>query len=174
MKPWTRWLLYLSVLVGSFLVAYVLTAPEEEAISTASFKDIKTLRGQLRSRKVSSQPDLLAATRETGLRVSEDIKGYVEGVLRVGDDVEISGWLVDMEGEGTPPYLFIFLRGKLVAETRPKGERQDVTRALNLSEGLEENVKFAVRVKCRAGEVPQVLAVNASGLYSALNSARCP
>jgi hypothetical protein len=62
----------------------------------------------------------------------------------------------------------------LVAETRPKGERQDVTRALNLSEGLEENVKFAVRVKCRAGEVPQVLAVNASGLYSALNSARCP
>jgi hypothetical protein len=166
--------LYLSVLVGSFLVAYVLTAPEEGPNTTASFKDIKTLRAQLRNRNVSSQADLLAAAREAGLRVSKDIKGFVEGLQRVGEEVEISGWLVDMEGEGTPPYIFVFLRGKLVAETRPKGERQDVTRALNLSEGLEENVKFAVKVKCRAGEVPQVLAVNESGLYSVMSSARCP
>ena len=174
MKRWARLLLYASVLVGSFLVAYVMTAPEEEVTGTSNFKDIRALRGQFRTRNVSGPADMLALTREAGLRVSKDIKGFVEGVQRVGDSVEISGWLVDMEGDGTPPHLFIFAGGKLVAETRPEGERRDVTRALNLSEGLEENVKFSVRIKCRAGELAQVLAVNASGLYSIMNSSRCP
>jgi hypothetical protein len=123
---------------------------------------------------VSNHADLLAAARENGLRASKDIKGFVEGVQRSGEEVEISGWLVDMEGDGTPPHLFIFAGGKLVAETRPKGERKDVTRALNLSEGLEEDVKFSIRVKCRAGELSQVLAVTTVGFYSVMNSARCP
>jgi hypothetical protein len=162
------------VLVGSFLVAYVLTAPEEPATNTSNFKDIKTFRTELRNRKVSNYSDMLAMARESGLRATKDIKGFVDVHQRVGDDVEISGWLVDMEGDGTPPFLFIFAGGKLVGEARPKGERKDVTRALNLSDGLEDNVSFSVKFKCRAGELSQVLAVNASGLYSVMNSARCP
>ena len=168
-----RLLLYASVLVGSFLIAYVLTAPEEVA-NTSGFKDINTLRVDLRNRNVASPADLQAAARENGLRATKDIKGFVEGHQRVGDDVEISGWLADMEGDGTPPFLFIFAGGKMVGETRPKGERKDVTRALNLSEGLEENVKFSLRIKCRAGELSQVLAVNTVGFYTVMNSARCP
>jgi hypothetical protein len=174
MNRWARWLLYSSVLVGSFLAAYVLTAPEEQATNSSDFKDIKTLRAELRNRNVSNYSDLLAMARQSGLRASLDIKGFVEEVQRVGDDVEISGWLVDLAGDGEPPFLFIFAGGKLVAETRPKGERKDVTRALNLSEGIEENVKFSVKVKCRAGELSQVLAVSTFGFYSVMNSARCP
>jgi hypothetical protein len=174
MNRWARWLLYGSVLIGSFLVAYVLTAPEEPATNTSNFKDIKTVRTDLRNRNVSDYSDMLAMVRESGLRASMDIKGFVEGVQRVGEDVEISGWLVDMAGDGEPPFLFIFAGGKLVGETRPKGERKDVTRALNLSDGLEENVKFSLKVKCRAGELSQVLAVSNVGFYSVMNSARCP
>ncbi len=173
MRRWAKVLLYISVLAGSFLVTYMLTAPEKAA-DTSSFKDIKTLRAELRNRRVSTHGDLLVAARENGLRASKDLKGFIEGVRRAGEDVDASGWLVDMEGDGTPPYLFVFSGGKLVAEIRPQGQRQDVTRALNLSDGLEENVKFSVKVKCPAGEVVRVLAVNEIGLYSALASERCP
>jgi hypothetical protein len=168
-----RLLLYASVLVGSFLIAYVLTAPEE-SVNTSGFKDIETLRVDLRKRNIPGPADLLAAARGNGLRATKDIKGFVEGLQRVGDDVELSGWLADLEGDGTPPFLFIFAGGKMVGETRPKGERKDVTRALNLSEGIEENVKFSLKVKCRAGELSQVLAVNTVGFYSVMNSTRCP
>lgn len=173
MRRWAKVLLYISVLAGSFLVTYVLTAPDKPA-DISSFKDIKTLRVELRDRRVATHTDLLIAARESGLRASKDLRGFIEGVRRAGGDVDVSGWLVDMGGDGTPPYLFVFSGGKLQSEIRPQGQRQDVTRALNLTDGLEENVKFAVKVKCHAGDVVRVLAVNEIGLYSALASERCP
>jgi hypothetical protein len=101
MKRWTRWILYTSVLALCALAVYLAIAPEEK-VSTASFKDIKTFRGQLRDRTVESFSDMVETARQAGLLKSTDIRGFVEGVKRVGDDVEVSGWGVDLGGDVLP------------------------------------------------------------------------
>jgi hypothetical protein len=171
MKRWTRWVLYTSVLALCGLAVYLAISPEEK-VSTASFKDIKTFRAQLRDRTVASHSDVVEMARQAGLLKSTDIRGFVDGVKRVGDDVEVSGWGVDLGGDAL--HLFIFADGKLVGETAPKGERRDVTKALKLSDGVEENVHFSARVKCRGGSTVRVMAVIDAGAYYIMNSDRCP
>ena len=172
MRRWTRLLLYGSVLVLSALAVYVAMSPEEEVSGTATFKNIKTFRAQLRDRTMASHPDMVEAMSRAGLRRSADIKGFLEGVKRVGDEVEISGWGVDLGGDVL--HLFVFVDGKLLSETVPKGERRDVTQVLKLSDGVEENVKFSAKVKCRSGSTVRVLAVIDAGVYHIMNSERCP
>jgi len=171
MRRWTRVLLYSSTVALSFLAVYLSTS-EDEKVSTASFKDIKTFRGQLRDRTVESFSDMVEIARQAGLLKSTDIRGFVEGVKRVGDDVEVSGWGVDLGGDVL--HLFIFVDGKLVAETVPKGERRDVTESLKLSDGIEENVQFSAKIKCRGGSTVRVMAVIDAGAYYIMNSDRCP
>ena len=172
MKRWTKLLMYGSILALSVLAVYVAIGPDEEASSPATFKDVKTFRAQLRSRNIASYPDMVEMARLAGLRRSADIKGFLEGVKRVGEDVEVSGWGVDLGGEVL--HLFIFVEGKLLAEIVPKGERRDVTRALNLNDGLEENVQFSGKIKCRTGDSVRVLAVIDAGAYYIMNSEKCP
>lgn len=172
MKRWTSVLLYGSILVLGALVVYVAMSPEEQVSSNATFKDIKTFRAQLRDRTIASYPDMVETLRQVGLRRSADIKGFLEGVKRVGDEVEVSGWGVDLGGDVL--HLLIFVDGKLLSETVPKGERRDVTQALKLSDGIEENVKFSAKVKCRSGGTVRVLAVIDAGVYHIMNSERCP
>ncbi len=171
MKRWTRWVLYTSVLALCGLAVYLAISPEEN-VSTAAFKDIKTFRAHLRDRTVASYSDVVEVARQAGLLKSTDIRGFVDGVKRVGDDVEVSGWGVDLGGEVL--HLFIFADGKLMAETVPRGERRDVTKALKLSDGVEENVEFSAMVKCRSGGTVRVLAVIDAGAYYIMNSERCP
>jgi hypothetical protein len=171
MKRWTRWVLYTFVLALCGLAVYLAITPEEK-VSTAAFKDIKTFRTQLRDQSVESFSDMVEVARQAGLLKSTDIRGVLEGVKRVGDDVEVSGWGVDLGGDVL--HLFIFSDGKLMAETVPKGERRDVTKVLKLSDGVEENVHFSAKVKCRGGSTVRVLAVIDAGAYHIMNSERCP
>lgn len=171
MKRWTRLLLYALIAALSALAVYAAISPEQE-VSIGTFKGIKTFRVQLRDLTIGSYPDMVEVMNQAGLRRSADIKGFLEGVKRVGDEVEVSGWGVDLGGDML--HLFIFVDGKLLSETLPKGERRDVTRALKLSDGIEENVKFSAKVKCRSGGTVRVLAVIDAGVYHIMNSERCP
>jgi len=174
MRRTTRWLLYIGVVLAAFAIVYSLTEPDSSSQPTVEFKDIKTLTAALNDRRAGSRAALQSAAEQSGLRVTPYIKGFVEEVRRTEGDVQLSGWLVDSEGDGRPIHLFIFTGGKLVAQSQTKGERDDITKSLNLSFEERANVKFSVRVKCASGDIPQILAVTYDGFYSIRSAERCP
>lgn len=171
---WTRILLCVAAFLGAFLVTYWITEPEADPDLVVPFAGIKEAGERLARADASTHTELLAAARNAGLQSSSDFKGFVEQIRRVGEEAEMAGWVVDMRGIGEPTRLFVFAAGKLTGQTESKGERQDVTRVLDLTNDVKGNVSFSLRLRCQTGDVIRTIAVNPYGNYFALNSERCP
>lgn len=89
-------------------------------------------------------------------------------------DVTMAGWLADLEGDGTPLDVVVFVAGVMVARTATKGERPDVTQAFGLGLGAEKNVYFQVSFRCGPGEPPVVAGLGRARQYLPLVSRPCP
>jgi hypothetical protein len=163
-----------AILFGSFLLTLWLTEPESSGVGPQNMgnrSDSEWLTG----RSISDSSDLVQAARENGLRVSREMKGNVDLINRITQsDVNMVGWLADAEGDATPAKVLVFVRGAMVGSTVTKGERPDVTAALNLSFGSEKNTSFSVSFKCLSGEQPIVLGISAAKRYVELKSGACP
>jgi hypothetical protein len=89
-------------------------------------------------------------------------------------DVKIEGWLADPQGNSTPLELFVFMDGPMVAAGQTKGERPDVTNAINLGHGAEKNIAFSLTFACQPGGRPVVVGVEGEKQYIPLPSKECP
>ena len=163
--------LSLVVLLGSFLGTLWLTGTATPPSAT----DERSAAEQLASRSISNRSDLIEAAVAAGLHSSTRIKGGVDSTTRVNDrEVTINGWLADPEGDATPVAVLVFVAGKNVAATRTRGERPDLTKALGLAFGAEENVAFAVSFGCPTGERPIVVGLGSDKQYLPIVSPPCP
>lgn len=166
------------VLFGSFFITLWLTeAPSTFApqIVTDASSDAQRLAAE----RISNYSDLRSAAQSAGLRFSEDIKGSVDGIRRINDreEVNISGWLADLQGNSTPQNVLVFIRGSVVATARTSGERLDVAKALNFDTAAEQmkNVAFSLNFSCPSGEQPVVVGIGQRQKYIPLELKKpCP
>jgi len=152
-------------LLGSFFLTLWLTEPE----------DLRSDMERLAAREVLNYPGLAEAADAAGLRLSQRMKGNIDLVSRTNNlDVTMAGWLADLEGDGTPLDVVVFVAGVMVARTATKGERPDVTQAFGLGLGAEKNVYFQVSFRCGPGEPPVVAGLGRARQYLPLVSRPCP
>jgi hypothetical protein len=94
--------------------------------------------------------------------------GSIDGISRINErEVNIGGWVADLQGNSTPLNVLVFIRGSLIAEAQTKGERPDVAKAYNLSADAEpmKNVVFSLNFSCPSGEQPVVVAIGQRQKY---------
>jgi hypothetical protein len=151
-----------AVLFGSFFITLWLTEPEPRP-------------ERLEDQRISNYSDLSNVAQNVGLRLSEQMKGGVDVISRINErEVKIEGWLADPQGNSTPLDLLVFMDGPMVAAGQTKGERPDVTNAIHLSHGAEENVAFSLTFNCPPGGRPVVVGVEGRKQYIPLQSKECP
>jgi hypothetical protein len=159
-----------AVFVGSFFITLWLTGPEvPKAVDNRS--DTERLVAQ----HVSSYPELDDAAASAGLRLSRQMQGVVDGINRVNErEVSMVGWLADPAGDATPLNILVFVGGSIAATAQTKGERPDVTRAIDLGFGAQNNVAFSIKFNCGSDVQPIVAGVGGKGQYIPLQSKKCP
>jgi hypothetical protein len=64
--------------------------------------------------------------------------------------------------------------GRRIFSVETKGERPDVTSALNLPEETAKNVAFAGRLQCSPGQKLLIVGATLSGTYALLDTKSCP
>jgi hypothetical protein len=127
------------------------------------------------SNRILNRSDLIEAAVSAGLEPSQRMEGRIESITRVSiTDVAVNGWVADRRGDATPINVFIFVRGKKIAATQTDGERADVTSALHLQLGAEENVVLGATFACAIGDQPVIAAITVDKRYMYLPAARCP
>jgi hypothetical protein len=120
--------------------------------------------------RVSDDASLAAAATAAGFHISNDVKGYADGILRLDDQkVRIAGWAANVAGDRTPLELTVFLNGVDVSEIQTKGERPDVTQALKLSTATAQNVGFEGVVSCNPGDKIIIVVTTSSNKYLPLD-----
>jgi hypothetical protein len=122
---------------------------------------------------------LNAAARTAGLQYSTYVKGNVDGLSRAdANHVDINGWAVEtlaaITARGAPINVMAFSGGRRIFGVQTKGERPDVTSALNLSEEAAKNVAFEGRLECSPGEKLLIVGATLSGTYALLATKSCP
>lgn len=168
-KDWLVWTVAAAVSIVAAYSALWLTdvaieAMEEPGVRTAAFA-----RASVRSRA-----SLMAAARKAGLRRS-DVNAIVDEIRRIDDGrVNIRGWAAEIGGNGSPLTILGFIDGANVFETKTRGERPDVTRALKLSAVAARNVAFEDTLVCRRGQKLIIAATTVSNRYFLLNGWICP
>jgi hypothetical protein len=164
----------LVVLFGSFFLTLWLTEPDTTLgppNTAVSRSDTERLAAQ----RISNYSELPEATYSAGLRLSQQLKGVIDGINRVNErEVNIAGWLADPEGDATPLHILVFIEGAMVGTAETKGERPDVTAAIGLGFGAEKNVVFSFKFDCGPGVQPVVVGVGEKGQYIPLESKKCP
>jgi hypothetical protein len=165
-----HWVVGVLVLSLSFSVTLWLTEPKilpEDMIKL------------LASAAVADESSLIEAARTAGLQYSPYVKGSVDGLSRVeANHVSISGWAIEtmaaITARGSPVTVMVFSGGKRIFSVETKGERSDVTSALNLSEETAKNVKFTGQLECSAGQKLLIVSATLSGTYGSLGTKDCP
>jgi hypothetical protein len=171
-----RRLLYLgllgAVLIGSFFLTLWQIDSEKEQ---SDRRNARATAGQLEGKTVLNYSSLEQVARGGGLRRGQQMSGSIDALTRLNErDVAIAGWLADLNGDATPLELVIFVSGSVAAKIQTKGERPDVTRALNLAFGAEKNVSFQGTFQCPAGGEPVVVGLGARQQYFPLPAKPCP
>ena len=165
-----HWVVGVLVLCLSFAVTLWFTEPEippEDMIKS------------LASAAVADESSLIEAARTAGLQYSPYVKGSVDGLSRVeANHVSISGWAVEtiaaITARGSPVTVMVFSGGKRIFSVETKGERPDVTSALNLPNETGRNVVFIGRLQCNAGQKLLIVGATLSGTYALLTTKSCP
>jgi hypothetical protein len=162
----------LVVFIGSFFVTLWLTEPGTPPNTT----DDRSAAERLGGHNISNGSDLIEAAKDAGLHYSSNrMQGFVDSMSRVNDrDVNITGWFADPEGDARPLTLLIFVAGRKVAATQTRGERPDVTKAIGLAFGAEQNVAFGVSFDCRTGDRPIIVGLGPDKQYFPLSPPQCP
>src|ERR1700739_2105938 len=89
------------VLLGSFFLTLGLTEPE----------DLRPTIERLTTLRVSNGAELTEAMGAVGLRLSSRLKGNIDQVSRRDRDVAMAGWLADLDGDGAPFDVVVFVGG---------------------------------------------------------------
>ena len=154
-------------------------------IAGSFFGTLWTLRGPeiprpitLENTSISDEASLKAAARAAGFQVDlERIKGNIDSLKRLSpSQVTISGWVVDLEGNGDPIKLFGFSENKGIFQVQTDGGRQDVAESFMMPADLPvmKNVSFTATTSCRAGAKVFIAAFGRKNRYLALPPATCP
>jgi hypothetical protein len=150
------------VLFSSFFITLWLTEPRSGIQRFAA-------------ERITNYSDLTNAAQNIGFRVSEGMKGNIDGLKRTnGPEVNMWGWLADPQGNSAPLSVLVFMDGLMVATAQTKGERLDVTDSLHLGFGADKNVAFSLNFNCRPGDQPVVVGVNEKNQYIPLKAQKCP
>jgi hypothetical protein len=161
-----------AVLLGSFFFALWQIDKEKEQSDRRNARASPT---QLEGKTVLDYSSLDRVAQDAGLRRGQQMSGNIEALTRLNErDVAIAGWLADVNGDATPLELVIFVSGSVAAKIQTKGERPDVTRALNLAFVAEKNVSFGATFQCPAGSVPVFVGLGARQQYFPLPARPCP
>jgi hypothetical protein len=165
-----HWVGGLLVLILSFTITLWLTEPEVPPDDM-----IKSLAVAA----IIDEASLSAAAQTAGLKYSSYVKGNVDALSRAdANQVSIAGWAVEtlaaITARGAPITIMAFSGGKRIFSVETKGERPDVTSALNLSEETAKNVAYAGRLQCSSGEKLLIVAATLSGTYALLDMKTCP
>jgi hypothetical protein len=124
---------------------------------------------------VRSRASVPAAAKKAGLRESSSIRAFVEEIRRMDDGrVNFRGWAAEIGGNGSPLTILAFIDGVKVFETKTKGERPNVTQALNLSAAAARNVVFEDTLACRRGKRLIVVATTVGNGYILFDRLLCP
>jgi hypothetical protein len=161
-----------AVLLGNLVLAFrqpkTTSAPPDAT-------DTRPAAERLASRKVSSYSELTEQAAAAGLGISRRFVGTVESIERIDDhDVTMAGWLGDIDGDGTPLNVVVFVAGNAAGMARTQGERPDLTNKTRFTFGAEKNIDFRVRFSCRTGDQPIVAGLGPKERYIPLASPRCP
>jgi hypothetical protein len=165
-----HWIIGAFVLILSFTITLWLTEPEippEDMIKS------------LAAAAISDEASLHAAARTAGLQNSSYVKVNIEALTRVdANHISISGWAVEtlpaITARGAPVTVMAFSGGRRIFSVETKGERPDVTSALNLSEETAKNVAFAGRLECSPDQKILIVGATLSGAYVLLSTKSCP
>jgi hypothetical protein len=162
-----NWLIGFVVVLVSFLITFWLTAPNKPSGSGAP-PPPQTPLAIFKSISVADAKSLSAAAALARLKPSANLKGFVEQISRSKDGkVKISGWAMDLEGQGAPIAVLVFVAGNYVFEAQTKGPRSDVAKALKASDVAASNVSFEGTFACNPGLPLFVVAVTQANTYSA-------
>ena len=158
------------VLILSFTITLWLTEPEVPPEDM-----IKSLAGAA----VLDEAGLNAAAQAAGLKYSSYVKGNIDALSRTeANQVRIAGWAVEtlaaITARGAPITIMAFGGGRRIFSVETKGERPDVTSALNLSEETAKNVAFPGQLQCSPGEKLLIVGATLSGAYALLDTKTCP
>jgi hypothetical protein len=121
------------------------------------------------SRSVSDAATLKSAAQAAGLQMSDDIKGHVAVAgLPSGDQVRVSGWAVDIYGDGTPLTVVAFSGGRSTLQVATRDRSDDVAKFLRISptSSAVKNVMFEGIFSCGPGDSIVVVAVSRLNDYS--------
>ena len=167
LKHWVGGIL---VLILSFTITLWLTEPEVPPDDM-----IKSLAAAA----IFDEASLNAAAQAAGLQYSSYVKGNVDALSRAeANQVSIEGWAVEtlaaITARGAPITIMAFGGGRRIFSVETKGERPDVTSALNLSEETAKNVAFAGRLQCSPGQKLLIVGATLSGTYALLDTKSCP
>jgi hypothetical protein len=115
------------------------------------------------------------------MRATESARSEnARNLSRLFNDSEYSmnGWAVEtiaaITARGEPITVMAFSGGRRIFSVETKGERPDVTAALDLTEETAKNVVFAGRLECSSGEKLLIVGVTLSGTYALLGAKNCP
>ncbi len=115
------------------------------------------------------------AAQAAGLTTTPRLRGTLDVLERVdARNVSIRGWVAKQDGDGAPSQVVVFIGGNNIATAATRGLRPDVTKALGLSNGAENNVAFNLTFACRSGEQPVVAALSDPRYYVPLRTPACP
>jgi hypothetical protein len=158
------------VLILSFSITLWLTEPEVPPADK-----IKILGASA----ISNEATLHAAAGAAGLRNTTYVKGYIEVLRRLdATNVRIEGWATETTtiiSKGAPITIMAFSGGRNIFTVKAKGERPDVTAALNLSaEAAKNDVAFAGQLECSSGQKLLIVGATLSGNYAVLETVTCP
>jgi hypothetical protein len=157
----------LAVLFGSFFITLWLTEPQ-----VASAPDNRSDAERLAAYPIKDSTDLMKSAQDAKLTLSPRLSGHVDVIRRIDErDVALAGWAADRDG--TSLKVLIFVAGQLVATTHTAGERPDVTAALQLGFGAQNNVVLSANFTCRKGDQPVVVVIKEKQ-YMHLQSEPCP
>jgi hypothetical protein len=153
------------VLVLSFSITLWLTEPEIPLADKIPW---------LAASAISDESSLHTAADKIGLKRSSHIKGHVDELRRTGGEVMITGWAVERGSTGEPMTVMIFVEGHNILNAETRGERPDVTSALNLTTEAARNAAFSGRLKCDSRSRLLVVAASVSGRYDSISTVSCP
>jgi hypothetical protein len=159
-----------AVFFGSLFITLWLTEPEVPITM-----DNRSDAERLAVYPISDSSDLAKSAQNANLILSRRLSGYVDAIRRIDEQqVGLSGWAADRQGDSTPLEVLIFVAGRLVATTHTNGERPDVTAAVHLGFGARSNVALTANFTCRTGDQPVIVVLGKEKQYVPLPSAPCP
>jgi hypothetical protein len=108
--------------------------------------------------KFTDEASLAAAAKAAGYSPSADLAGHVDNVSRIdGKNVAISGWALDISGDGSPLDLTAFIDGGRVATFHTEGSRPDIAVGMvkanpKANPESAKNTRIESKFSCAAGD----------------------